>query len=127
VRAEPGRTYRIEGVESRVLQLEQKPRFRWWDPSLYLALQSGVVVYPPVQASAGFSLQFSVMSYGDWAFVGLSGGYDGVRNAFIASIIPFSYNVGHPLPLLEDLRIFPYISADHRGGVGIGVGIGTRL
>jgi hypothetical protein len=127
--AQPGETFRIDGVESRVLQAPQPaPQFRWWDPSLYLIAQLSLIVYKEIDFSASISLGFSVFSYGNaWRFLGVSAGYDAFQNTFRASLIPFLYNVGDPLPFLSDLWLFPDIGIDHNGSVSIGFAIGTRL
>lgn len=125
---QPEKTFRIEGVESRVLQVpEPPPSFDFWDPAIFLLGQLGLDVYPGVSFSASINIGASIMSYNNWRFLALSIGVDGWNREFIASFIPFLYNVGEPLPFFSDLFIFPYVSISHEGDVGVGAGIGTRL
>jgi len=126
--AQPGETFRIKGISSEMLELPA-PRavFDWWDPHLYLMAYLGMGVYPVLEFSAGASLGITIMSYGDWTFVGLSLGFDGFQQTFQASFIPFLYNIGGPLPFLSDLEIGPYIGLDHTLSVSIGIGITTML
>lgn len=126
---QPGEIFRIEGVESRVLQApEPGPEFDWWDPSLYLIAQPALVVYNEVEFSVSISLGFSVWSYGsNWRFLGITAGYDAFQNAFRASFFPVLYNVGGPLPFLSDIWIGMDLSVDSRSSIGIGLIIGTRL
>jgi len=127
--AQPGEVFRIEGIESRVLQApEPDPEFDWWDPSLYLMAQLGMEVYDHLEFSASLSIGFSVWSYGDnWRFLGVSAGYDAFRNAFRASLIPVLYNVGGPLPIINDLWVGFDVGISHQADVSVGIVIGTRL
>lgn len=127
--AQPGETFRIEGVESRVLQApEPGPEFRWWDPAVYLLAQPALVVYDEVAFSASLSIGFSVFSYGEnWRFLGITAGYDAFQNAFRASLVPVLYNVGGPLPFLSDLWIGLDVGISHESDVSVGLVIGTRL
>jgi len=124
---QPGEYFRVEGVVSKVVQLEEPTEFQPWDPHLYLMAQFGVGVWPNIEFSASLALGFSVMTYGDWSFIGIGAGFDGVNMSFIASFFPFSYNIGGPLPFLCDLHLFPFVSIDHRSEVAVGIGISTRL
>lgn len=127
--AQPEQTFRIEGVDSRVLQAPPlPPTFDWWDPTVYLLATPGVEVYKAPEFSASLSLGFSIFSYGDdWNFLGISAGYDAFQNAFRASLFPFLYNVGGPLPFFQDLWIGLDVGLSHEANVSIGLIIGTRL
>ena len=125
--AEPDQTFRIEGIESRMLQVPEEARFRVWDPHVLLAIHFGIVVRPPVDLSASMNILFTVMSYGDFSFIGLGVGYDAFQNSFIASFQPFMYNIGGPIPVLSDLHVYPFVSADHNATISVGAGLGTRL
>lgn len=124
---EPGRHFRIRSVESNLLQVENKPEFNLWDPAVYLSISSGINAWPEVEFSAAMNLNFSVMSYGTWRFIGLGAGFDGVNNTFQASFFPFSYNIAEHMPVVTNIHLFPYISVNHRSTVGAGIGIGVRL
>lgn len=127
--AQPGKTFRIEGVESRVIQAPPPPpEFDWWSPALYLAAQLALEVHKEIDFSASISLGFSIFSYGrDWRFLGVSIGYDAFQNAFRASLIPALYNVGSPLPVLDDLWLGLDVGISHEANVSVGLVIGTRL
>ncbi len=126
---QPGQVFRIEGVESRLLQIPALPsEFDFWDPALYLIGQLGANVYGDISLLASISLGFSIWSYGDdWRFLGISAGYDATGNAFRASIIPVMYNIGSPIPLLSNLFLGLDIGINHRADVSVGLVIGTRL
>jgi len=126
---QPGKIFRIKGVESRVIQApEPGPTFDWWDPALLLLTIPALIAYPKIDFSASLSLGFSVWSYGrDWRVLGITAGYDAFQNAFRASLVPFLYNIGEPLPLLSSLYIFLDIGISSQADVSIGLGIGTRL
>lgn len=127
--AQPNKTFRIKGFQSRLLQTPQRARFDAWDPAIYLMGQFGLGVYPSLQFNAAISLGFSIMSYGDWRFLGVSIGLDAYQQTFFASFIPFLYNIGEPLPFFSDLEIFPFLAASigEESNLSIGIGIGTRL
>lgn len=126
---QPGKIFRIKGITSKVLQAPEPPtEFDWWDPSLYLIAQPGIVVYDHITTSLSLSLAFSIWSYGiSWRFLGVSLGYDAFQNAFRASLIPVLYNVGEPLPFLSDLWIGLDVGVSHETDISIGLVIGTRL
>jgi hypothetical protein len=123
----PGEYFSIEGVESRVLQVPEAAKFDAWDPGIYLSIGLGVGVWSEIEFSAVLSLGFSIMSYGDWRFIGLTAGLDASNMTFMASFFPFAYNIGEPIPLLSDLWIFPYIGIDHTSEISIGIGLATLL
>lgn len=127
--AQPGKIFRIEGTESRVLQAPPNPAsWDWWDPSLYLLAQLSLIVYQEVDFSASLAIGFSIFSYGEnWRFLGVSAGYDAFQNAFRASFIPFLYNVGGPLPFFSDLYIGAEVGLSHELDISVGLTIGTRL
>ena len=125
--AQPGEIFRIEGAESRVLQVPEEVHFEWWNPQLYLTAQLGINAWPGIDLSASLAIGFSVMSYGNWAFFGISAGFDGWNRSFFASFIPLMYNIGEPIPLLSDLEVGPHVGIDHNANVSVGITIGTRL
>lgn len=127
--AQPGETFRIDAVSSKVLQAPEEPtRFDWWDPKLYLAGLAGVQAYPEVDFSASLALGFSIFSYGeDWRFLGLTAGWDAYQNTFRASFIPLLYNLGGPLYFFSDLFIFLDVGIDTSTSVSISLGIATTL
>lgn len=127
---QPSKSYRIEGVNSRVLQAPTPPpEFDWWDPRLFMFGNLAVVVYDDIQFSASLGLGVSFWSYGDRLRVlGITAGYDAFLNRFRASIVPVLFNVGRPgHGLIRNLWIGLDISVDHRADVGVGFLIGTML
>jgi hypothetical protein len=125
--AQPGETFRIDGVESRMLQIPEEVNFEWWDPALMLSVALGIAVHPDIDLAASLALQGMIMSYGDWRFIGISVGFDAWNRSFFASFIPFMYNVGSPIPVLSDLWLGAYVGIDHRTNVSVGLVVGTRL
>lgn len=124
---QPGEFFRIETVQSNLLQVEQKPEFRLWDPAIYLSISAGINFWPQVQFSATMNLGVSVMSYGAWRFIGLNAGFDGANNTFQASFFPFTYNIAEHMPVVSNIYLFPYIGINHQNTVGAGIGLGVRL
>lgn len=126
--AQPGETFRIKSVSSQMLELPApRASFDAWDPKLYLAVNLGLVVRPEIDFSASFALGFSIMSYGDWRFIGVTAGYDAYQNNLRASLIPVLYNLGSPMPFLSDLWIFLDVGWSPMEEVSIGFGIATTI
>lgn len=123
----PGSYYKINNVSSKLLQIENKPEFDAWDPAVYLSISSGVNFWPEVQFSAAMNLDFSVMSYGAWRFIGVGVGFDGVNNTFNAAFFPFAYNIAEHIPVVSNIYLSPYISINHENTLGAGIRIGVRL
>jgi hypothetical protein len=126
--AQPGETFRIKGISSEMLELPApRTAFDWWDPFLYLIANIGVEVRPEVDLTASFALGFSIMSYGDWRFVGITAGYDAYQNNLRASLIPVLYNLGSPIPFLSDLWVFLDLGWSPVEQVSVGFGIATTI
>jgi hypothetical protein len=124
---QPGKVFELEVVDSTTLQTEEKPRFKFFDPGLYLSLNAGIIVWNKLGFSLPINLNFSLMSYGEWKFLAVGIGLDTFEKSFDAQLIPFLYNIGDPIPLLTNLYIYPYVGVDHRVNTSIGLGLGVRL
>jgi hypothetical protein len=126
--AQPGEIFRIEGIESRVLQApEPGPQFSWWDPRIYLGTGLGVGVYPDIEFSASLNLGFSPFSYDNLSVLGIFVGYDAFNNSFLATLHPVLYNVGAHIPLVSSIFLSVFIGIDHTSEVSVGMGVSTRL
>jgi hypothetical protein len=127
--AQPGKIFNIEASKSNLLQLDDKDiEFDWWDPTLYLITNIGIEVYDEINLSLSLAVALTVFSFGDdFKFLGVSAGYDPYRNSFRASLIPFMYNIGAPIPLLSDLYIGLDVGISHRQDVSITFTLATKI
>jgi len=79
-----------------------------FNPRLSIGMNIGTEIYP--------TLEVSFFSYGktkgdmDWRFLGLGFGATG-ENRYL-SLAPVEYNIGKPLPMMENLFFAPYIGMD---------------
>jgi len=95
---------------SSVSWVEQPPGEKsfMFNPRLSIGMNIGSEVYP--------ALEVSFFSYGetkgdmDWRFLGL--GFGATGNHRYLTLAPVEYNIGKPLPLMENLFFAPYIGLD---------------
>lgn len=115
-----GKIYKLPVQESSLLEIKPESKFRF-SPRLYLGFDVGATIVRTtggVHPGASPNLQVSLFSYGqtkkdvEWSFVGLGVGYlvDEQRPALLLS--PVNYNVGHHLPLMDNLHVGPSVAVD---------------
>ena len=110
---------KLKEIKWEKVELKEK-RFFWWNPRVALAAQLS-----PDGAAVG--LDVSVASYGrterdmDWRFlsVGLSSSADWQNPSL--TLEPFSWNIGGPLPLVDNLFVGPYYGIGIDGGEQFGL------
>jgi hypothetical protein len=126
---QPEKVFRIEGIESRILQMpNSENEFNWWDPAIYLIAQLGLNVYNEINFSASLSLGLSIFSYGnDLRFLGITVGYDAFQNKFRVSFVPVLYNIGGPIPFLSDLYLGLDIGTSFTNDLSISFLISTKI
>lgn len=119
-----GKKYPIKIKDSKTIQELRGSEF-WFNPRLQLGVGVGPVVYPKLTAEVVPTLQVSLFSYGPhrrqttWNFLGLGIGMHTQNPSPVVSISPVNYNIGEPLPLLENLFIGPTLSVDISGNISI--------
>lgn len=111
---------------------EPEPLKRFYlRPNFTLGLGLGVPFRGPriiPQASLGMSYMYLRDQRGEdeWSFVDLSLGFNSIGK-FNFNIMPFSYNLGNPIPLISDLWISPFVQWSSSNSYGAGLGFHTRL
>jgi hypothetical protein len=116
--------YPIDIINSTTAQKNRESEF-WFNPKLYLGVGVGPTIIKTVRAELVPTLEVSLFSYGPhkkqstWSFLGLGIGAHTQELSPVVSITPVSYNVGEPLPLLDNLFIGPTVSADVNGNVSV--------
>jgi archaellum component FlaC len=95
------------------------PEFRWWSPHIDAGV-TGVVL--PTKATGGGTIGFTIASYGVtasdniWRFGRIAVGTDG--EAAWIEVDPVGYNLGKPLPVVDDVWAYVgiVVSSDGYGG-----------
>lgn len=130
-------TVPIEQAEFQEVYPESEFRF---DPHLNLGVDVGASIAtsadsnePAVQADVVPNLQVTLFSYGetkvnpDWTFLGVGLGYEAQRNSLGILLSPVNYNIGKPIPLMDNMYLGPVVGVDLEGNVLVGGGIRVSL
>lgn len=119
-----GKTYTIPIASSKFEEVYPNPSFKF-SPRFYLGITTGAVINPAPKAELTPTAQIDLFSYGktaidpDWSILGLGVGYETQLKRPVIVVSPVSYNIGHHIPLMNNLHIGPTMSLDTAGGIGI--------
>jgi hypothetical protein len=111
---------------------EPEPLKRFYArPNFTLGIGLGVPFRSPrmvPQASLGIGYMYLRDKAGEdeWSFLDMSLGFNSIGK-FNFNLMPFSYNLGNPMPLISDLWISPFVQWSGPGSYGAGLGFHTRL
>ena len=131
-----GKTYEIPIQSSKFEETLPQSQF-YFNPRIYLGLSTGVIFSPSAvpapKAEATVSAQVFLGEYGkvksnpEFALggIGLAIETQSVRPAVI--LTPGSWNIGHHLPLVNNLHIAPSVTVDSKGHLGVLGGIFVGL
>lgn len=117
-----GKPYDIKIDSSQTKQEYPTAKFSWWNPSLYLGVDGGLNL-TAMKGEFGPSLNLQLMSYGmyktqpDFSILQLGLGYGTVSKQLEFIITPFAYNIGKPIPLMNNLYVGPALMVDTKGNV----------
>jgi len=112
-----GQKFPIELESFEWVRRELKDKKWGFNPRISLGFNAGTTMFP--------SLNMSFFSYGktkgdmDWKF--LTTGIGGNSEDWQVHLSPASYNIGKPIPLIDNVFLGPYISYDGSGDTGFGV------
>jgi hypothetical protein len=133
-----GKEHPVEVTQAKMQETLPESKLRF-SPRFYLGLGGGVAIDATGTGSPvpkGFvqpHLQVSFLSLGktkvdpDWSFLGVGLGYEAPLNRGSLVISPVSYNVGHHLPLVNNLFIGPLLGVDTARNVTISAGVQVGL
>lgn len=132
---EDGKTYQVP-ITAKTVQKIKEGQFHF-NPRLYLGVNAGATVYPQIAPTVMPQLEVSLFSYGEskyrplWNFLNLGLGLhmqpvDGTVLPAL-TLSPVNYNLGAPLPLVDNLFIGPNISMDTSGNLAVTAGIKVGL
>lgn len=132
--------YPIKIVSSDHLQVKNKNKMFWVNPTLDISVFGGGTVSQfapgpgrPSPFSAGVDLGLNISSYGEtkvdssFKFFRVGVGYNIERQSAHLSVAPITYNVGKPLPLITNLYVGPTLAVDTAGGITLNLGVGLQL
>lgn len=127
-----GRVYRLPVTAAQYVEDVAPMAFRWkLTPMLslsagpFVADADGVAVLP--------GLQFAVARYGApgdfpiWVFLAPGVAYEPRLGGFGLTLVPAAYNVGAPLPILENLYVGPSVGVQVGGGISVGASVSVGL
>lgn len=127
-----GKRFALPIVNSEFTEVFPEKKFRF-SPRFYMSVDGGVIMMPEPNAEVSPNVQLSLFNYGktkvdpDWTFIGVGVGYEIQNETFNLMVSPVNYNVGHDLPLIDNLHLGPSISYDFEKNVGIFFGARVGL
>jgi hypothetical protein len=120
--------------------IEKYPNAKFgFNPRLYFGVGAGFVPYniasvqPDIVGEVVPGANVFLFSYGktnmdiNWAILGLGLGYATQNQSLGFLLSPVYYNVGKPIPLMENLFLGPTVSLDTSGNLGVLLGLSVGL
>lgn len=126
-----GKTYDLDINESKTVNKLPESRF-YLNPRVFLAVDGGAYLNK-VGLELSPSAKLFIFSYGktkpdpSMVFLGVGVGYSSIGKNLNFSITPIAYNIGHHIPLINNLFIAPSLSIDFFGNYTIMGGINVGL
>lgn len=127
-----GKTYTVPVTESKIVEEYPSAKFSF-NPRVYLGIDAGAIANPPASAELTPNVGLSFFSYGrtkvspDFSFLTLGVGYATQRQTPVVILAPINYNIGKPIPLIDNLHVGPSVSVDVSGNVGLYLGLRVGL
>lgn len=127
-----GKSYSVPIKSDIIQQSPTESKFRF-SPRIYLGVEVGARVYPTFEAEGVPNLSVAFFSVGKtkndpaWAIAKLGIGVAVHKPAIVGVITPITYNLGHHLPLMNNLHIGPSFIVDSSPSVGVTFGVSAGL
>lgn len=127
-----GEEYSLPVADSQFVERLPTPKFRW-DPSLYMGIHGGAIVSPEFDGEVMPNLFLTLFSHGytkvnpTWTFLGVGLGYEIQQKNLGFLLSPVNFNVGKPMPLIDNLYIGPMVTIDLKKNIGILGGLSVGL
>lgn len=133
-----GEDFVVPIENSNYIEKHPEAKFRF-NPRLYFGVDFGLTPYnvtsttPNSVAEVIPGAQVFFFSHGrtkldtNWALLGLGAGYATQNRALGITFTPAQYNIGKPIPLIENLFMGPTVSLDTKGNLGILLGLKVGL
>jgi len=127
-----GKSYSVPIKSDFIEQSPTESKFRF-SPRIYLGVDVGARIYPLPEAEGVPNLSVALFGIGktkndpNWSVLKLGAGVSVHRPAFVGLITPITYNIGHHLPLMNNLHIGPTFIVDTTTSIGATFGISAGL
>lgn len=125
-------TFDLPISTAKFYQDKREDRLRW-DFLPFLGIDVGAKANPPAALEITPVAQVSLLSYGKakllptWTFANLGLGYATRLNSLMFVLTPLTYNIGEPLPFLNNLYIGPTFGIGLGGNVVLSLGARVEL
>jgi hypothetical protein len=126
-----GEEHEVKISESKFVEKTPSDSFSW-SPRLYAGIDAGAYLNKSSGAVVP-NLEISLFSYGatksdpNLSFVGLGVGYDLIDKQLSFVLTPVTYNIGHDLPLVENVHLRPTVGLTPSGDFELMAGVGFGL
>lgn len=126
-----GETYTVPINSSKFVEEAPEAEFRF-NPRLYLGVDVGSHIQTP-QAEVTPNIGIALFSYGstklkpDFTFVHAGVGFNTQTETPAIMLTPVTYNLGEPLPLVENLQVGPSVSVDTDKSISVMLGVKVGL
>lgn len=127
-----GKQYVVPITTAKSYQDREEPSLRF-NLKPFFGGDIGAKANPPVALEVTPVVQLSLLTYGkgqtlpDWTFANLGLGYATQMRSLLFALTPIAYNVGKPLPLLDNLYIGPTVGMDLAKNVVVSFGLRVEL
>jgi len=127
-----GKEYVLPVISTTAKQVVPEAKFHWFNPRLYIGV-NGAVGLNPVKGEFSPNINLQLMSYGryktqpDWSVLQVGAGYGTISQRPELTVMPISYNIGKPIPLINNTYVGPSLSVATDGNVFVGGGIRVGL
>ncbi len=127
-----GHKYLLPISNAQFLEQYPESKFRF-NLLLHLGVDAGIIFAPPVRGDVMPNLQLSLFSYGktkilpEWTFASVGVGYLTQNRSLGFLFSPINYNLGQPLPLINNFYIGPSIVLDTNNNFAIMMGVKVEL
>lgn len=132
------KTTTIPIQNSQFVETYPSSKFRF-NPRLYFGLDAGLMAanfggqVPDEFGEVTPNLQLALFSIGKtkidttWTFIGIGAGFETQNTSVALMLSPVNYNIGKPIPLIENLFLGPTLSLDPKGNFGVLLGLRVGL
>jgi hypothetical protein len=126
-----GEEHELKISESRFIEETPGNSFSW-SPRLYVGIGAGAYINKPTAAVVP-SLEIAMFSYGptktdpNLSILALGLGYEAIDKQLSFVLTPITYNVGHDLPLVENVHLRPTVGLTPSGDFELMAGVGFGL
>lgn len=126
------KSYDVKIASAQTEQIFPEAQMSFWNPRLFIGTDLGININA-VKGELTPSLNVGLMSYGkfrsqpDISIIELGVGYGAISDKPQAILTPFTYNIGHHIPLMNNLYVGPSVNLNTKGDISVMGGIRVGL